>query len=94
MPTRVHGIRDKKKAKNWLADQSHRKIYNSQRWRNLREAYMQRNPVCVEEDCFRAAKYLDHITPIGQGGDIWDENNLQGLCPSCNGRKTNLQKLK
>lgn len=80
------------KPKNWLKDQSHKWIYDSQRWRKLRKSYLQRNPVCVM--CDRGAKYLDHILPISQGGDIWDEDNLQGLCTSCNARKTSLQKKK
>ena len=94
MPTKVHKVKTygKKKPTNWLADQSHRKIYNSARWIKLRLSYMQRNPVCQE--CTQPAYYLDHIIPISQGGETWDENNLQGLCPSRNGRKTALQKLK
>ena len=94
MPTKVYRADpNKKKPKNWLRDQTHVKIYNSSRWRKLRLAYMQRNPVCVE--CSRSAYYLDHIIPISKGGEIWDETNLQGLCPSCNGRKTQSQnKLK
>lgn len=77
---------------NWLANPEHIKIYKSARWRKLRESYFQRNPSCVM--CGRGGKYVDHILPVSQGGDIWDEDNLQTLCPSCNGRKTNAQKLK
>ncbi len=96
MPTKVHKVKTygKKKPTNWLADQSHLKIYNSARWRKLRLSYMQRNPTCKTKDCTRPAYYLDHIIPIHQGGNIWDEKNLQGLCPSCNGSKTSNQKLK
>jgi len=77
------------KPKNWLKDQSHKAIYSTARWIKLRKAYMQRNPVC--EMCDKGAYFLDHIIPISQGGDIWNEDNLQGLCPSCNGRKTKKQ---
>ena len=30
----------------------------------------------------------DHIIPIALGGDEWDINNLQTLCPECNKIKT------
>lgn len=91
MPTKVYGPKRESK-KNWLRNPEDAKIYESPRWRKLRKSYIQRNPVCAK--CTQPMKYLDHIIPISQGGDIWDEKNLQGLCPSCNGRKTNEQKLK
>ena len=31
---------------------------------------------------------VDHIHPIALGGDEWDLNNLQTLCPACNKIKT------
>jgi 5-methylcytosine-specific restriction protein A len=91
MPTKVFGPKIEVK-KNWLRNPEDAKIYESTRWRKLRKAYMQRNPVCTQ--CTQPAKFLDHIKPISQGGDIWNLDNLQGLCPSCNGKKTNSQKLK
>lgn len=94
MPTKVHLGREKlkkPKRKNWLKDQSHKKIYNSQRWRNFREFYIQRYPVCEEEGCTQAGRFVDHIKPISEGGDVFEEENVQTLCPSCNGRKTQAQ---
>ncbi len=31
---------------------------------------------------------VDHIKAIVNGGDMWDENNLQTLCINCHKRKT------
>ncbi len=31
---------------------------------------------------------VDHITAIANGGDMWDENNLQTLCSRCHAKKT------
>ena len=59
------------------------KFYNSRRWRKHRESYLARFPLCVVCDSkgiVTEAKVLDHIVPIRQGGDLFDENNLQGLC--------------
>lgn len=91
MPKKVFGPK-RAIAKNWLSNPQDAKLYESPRWRGMRKAYMQENPVCVK--CTQPAKYLDHIIPISQGGSVWDKSNLQGLCASCNGRKTNAQKLK
>jgi 5-methylcytosine-specific restriction endonuclease McrA len=32
---------------------------------------------------------VDHITPVAQGGDMWEESNLQCLCTECHREKTN-----
>jgi len=96
MPDKKYRIPEAKrvhnKPKNWLKNQEHSNIYHSTRWRKLRDWYMMNNPVCIIPGCSRAAKFLDHKDPIGDGGAIWDTNNLQGLCSSCNGRKTAKQK--
>lgn len=31
---------------------------------------------------------MDHITPINEGGDRYDFNNLQGLCDKCHNKKS------
>jgi 5-methylcytosine-specific restriction endonuclease McrA len=85
-PKQVGQAIKSQKPKNWLADPTTEHIYHSPRWRKLRAYVLQNKPVCVM--CTRAAKFLDHITPISQGGAIWDEDNLQGLCIKCNASKT------
>lgn len=97
VPKRVHKLKEFKKyepekPKNWLKDQSHAAIYSSSRWIKLRLMILSQTPTC--KMCTKPAKYIDHILPISQGGEIWNENNLQPLCISCNARKTAKQKLK
>jgi 5-methylcytosine-specific restriction endonuclease McrA len=41
------------------------------------------------EDLWERDKYiLDHIIPLAMGGAMWDRDNLQVLCSSCNKAKT------
>jgi len=92
MPTKKYKVKSLGKTmaidkpKNWLADPSTEYIYHSTRWRKLRAYILQNNPVCV--NCTKPAKFVDHIVPISQGGEIWSEQNLQGLCTKCNASKT------
>lgn len=37
---------------------------------------------------------VDHIKPIALGGDEFDINNLQTLCPECNKRKTKMDQAR
>ena len=62
------------------------------RWRKVRIAFLQRNPLCVE--CMRKgvltpATVVDHIIPHrGDMSLFWDEENWQPLCKNCHDRKT------
>ncbi|MCK4787508.1 MAG: HNH endonuclease [Desulfobacteraceae bacterium] len=52
---------------------------------------MRKHPTC--EECLKdgriiPAKVVDHITPIKQGGNKYDSDNLQSLCISCHNRKS------
>lgn len=63
------------------------RIYNTARWRALREIVLQRDLLCRgcgEEACTEA----DHIIPTRRGGAVWSLDNLQGLCTGCHARKT------
>ena len=60
------------------------------RWRELREIYLAKHPLCAE--CEKAGRLtpateIHHIIPLAQGGTDRDEN-LMGLCKSCHSRKT------
>ena len=35
-----------------------------------------------------AARVVDHIKPINEGGARYDFTNLQGLCDSCHNKKS------
>ena len=59
------------------------------RWRRLRRVILARDGW----ECQACGKLLgmaevDHIAPVGQGGAVWDPENLQVLCPDCHVLKT------
>ncbi|MDB6077006.1 MAG: hypothetical protein JWO82_753 [Akkermansiaceae bacterium] len=39
-------------------------------------------------DAVAAAKHVDHVRPLNQGGNKFDGSNLQSLCHSCHSKKT------
>lgn len=67
-------------------------FYRTAEWRDMREAFLRRNPLCA--DCGElgavvAATQLDHIKPHrGDPHLMRSRSNLQGLCHSCHSRKT------
>jgi hypothetical protein len=64
-------------------------FYNSAEWKALRQAVLARDPIC--KHCGKDPSVVaDHIVPRNRGGpDTLD--NLQGLCKSCDGRKTSTE---
>ena len=61
---------------------AHHKLYNTQRWRDLRIGYLIAHPFC--EECGRIATIVHHMTPHNGDVDLFhDPNNLESLCPSC-----------
>lgn len=86
---------DKKNKRNWLKNKEDAHFYNGQAWRKFSKNYKRDNPVCEVKGCTQPSYFSDHIVPISQGGDRWDESNIQALCKSCNARKTaNQNKVK
>ena len=66
-------------------------VYNSPRWRKKRLIELRAEPLCrqcMSEGRVVAATVRDHITPITQGGDVWDTRNIQSLCKRCHDRKS------
>jgi 5-methylcytosine-specific restriction protein A len=64
--------------------------YNA-RWSRLSLAYRRAHPLCVlclEAGRTVAAECVDHLQPISQGGDMFDETNLRSLCWACHSRIT------
>lgn len=69
--------------------QYHRRLgwfYSSAAWRKFRTWFLQVHPVCVE--CGAPANQVDHIQPIAEGGEKFEESNCQSLCGSCHSKKT------
>jgi hypothetical protein len=64
-----------------------KRIYDSARWKHLRNVKFNRNPVC--EKCKKVKGHtVDHIKPLRMGGEPWDILNLMTLCWKCNVVKT------
>jgi 5-methylcytosine-specific restriction endonuclease McrA len=64
--------------------------YNNRRWQAIRNATLNREPLCRHCAALgftTAAKMVDHILPIKQGGTS-EPSNLQPLCWKCHARKT------
>lgn len=58
-------------------------IYNSWKWRKFAKRYKEKNPLCIEcqkENKVSGAYVADHIKRIEDGGEIYNEDNIQGLC--------------
>ena len=71
------------------------RLYDSVRWRKARSYYLAINPLCIM--CLRVgrerrATVVDHIRD--HGGDyglFWDQDNWQGLCPTCHSGAKRIQ---
>ena len=68
------------------ATHRHRSIYNSRRWKLTRRAVLFAQPLCLH--CGDIATDVDHVTPIEDCVDPYDQANLQALCHSCHAIKT------
>jgi 5-methylcytosine-specific restriction protein A len=77
----------------------HRRDFDAQRrtdtydsvWRKLRRVVLATEPLCRAcraADRIEAAHEVDHVIPIGAGGDRLDIANLQPLCASCHRAKS------
>jgi len=64
-------------------------IYHSTRWRKLRAKHLREFPLCQLCKQPERGTLVDHIKAIQDGGEAWDENNLQTLCKRCHAVKTN-----
>jgi len=93
-------IPKKEKKRPWIAEKKKKIwgrpedqwIYKSARWGRVRSLQLQLEPFC--KGCrpkITEATIVDHITPVSQGGEIWDMDNLQSLCVSCHNRKSLLE---
>jgi 5-methylcytosine-specific restriction protein A len=61
------------------------------RWRQFSAVYLARNPLCVachHKGRTTPASCVDHVKALEQGGEKYDEGNLQALCHPCHSAKT------
>jgi 5-methylcytosine-specific restriction protein A len=82
--------RPKKKKRPWVPerkpfqrDRDNSVFYNSTKWRKTARSHKERNPFCVKceaEGKVSPAEFTDHITRIEDGGEKYDDSNLQSLC--------------
>ncbi|MEU0871638.1 HNH endonuclease [Nocardia brasiliensis] len=61
---------------------------STRRWRTLRDTKLHTDPLCEARGCTALADEVDHIEPVGAGGDRYDWENLQSLCHPCHQAKT------
>ena len=72
-------------------------FYRSTAWRKLRAIKISMNPfceLCEKKGIVKAAKEVDHIKPIRQGGAPLSLDNLQSLCTPCHAAKSAKEKAK
>lgn len=80
----------KKKYNNTDIDRPKDPFYRTNRWKV--RSVQQRNEfpycaACKEQGIILIGDVTDHIIPIKQHGDPWDQRNLQTLCDTCHNRK-------
>ena len=68
------------------------RFYRTGAWRRVRNDYLARSPLC--EHCAMRSRVtvgsiVDHIAERRDGGDSFDQDNMQTLCASCHQHKTN-----
>jgi 5-methylcytosine-specific restriction protein A len=84
---------------NYLKHHAHRKrivannpLYATTKWRKYRQAILMRRggqcEACGTVPMFDRELHVDHIRPIAEGGEVYNEANLQILCIQCHGKKT------
>lgn len=68
---------------------AYRRGYNRE-WARVRKAYLRKHPRCSTNGCHELATCVDHKISLEQGGERYNEDNLQSFCTRCHNRKTNL----
>ena len=79
-------------ARSLSSDRSHRRLYNSARWRRTRLAVLAAHPLCACHECRGAgllATVVHHVRPHGgDEGLFFDVHNLQAVAKPCHDRIT------
>lgn len=67
----------------------YRHVYNSKRWKGLRQTVRKEQPHCAVPGCMQLWTDLDHITPLSVNDENpYDRQNVQGLCRKHHSEKT------
>ena len=87
----------KKDRRNELNRRERIKIYNTQRWRDLRAWKMTNDPLCEEcskdnkvtavEDVHHIISFMSTNDPIERSRLAFDYNNLMSICKECHAKK-------
>jgi len=80
-----------KKIHEYKRDSKEVAFYKTYKWRKTSEQFRKVNPLCVqckEEGRTRKADVVDHIKPIQEGGEHFEQSNLQSLCHKHHNKKT------
>ena len=70
--------------------------YRQAKWRKLRAAVLQVEPLCRICDAngvARPATVVDHVQPVSKGGAKYDQRNLQPLCDKCHNTKSSSERV-
>lgn len=90
----ILGQEKKKKVKRvyeYKRDAKEVAFYKTYKWRKTSESYRKAFPLCCQcsdKGRTKKANVVDHITPIKEGGALYDWDNLQSLCHSHHNKKT------
>lgn len=64
-------------------------LYNTKRWKDLRDAVRLEQPFCEALGCTRVTDHVDHRVPHrGNAALFFDRANLSGLCREHHSEKT------
>lgn len=95
MPYIPRPLKKRKAAETWRSE-LRRKVYNSARWRRLRDVKLSMSPVCeiCEEqgryvpavDVHHRRSFVEAATPEEAQAIAYDYGNLMSLCKECHGK--------
>jgi hypothetical protein len=69
-----------------MASRSNQALYDSQRWRRRRRAWLRAYPLCVTCKAvgrIEAARVCDHVVPHRGDLELFHNGEIQGLCLEC-----------
>ena len=72
-------------------DNDNAEFYNSWKWRKKAKEYKNRFPLCCEcekEGMITPATVVDHKVRVNDGGDKYDDSNLQSMCEFHHNKKS------